>query len=142
MVADRTDEHAAVAGGRRLSPALLGLLSAYGAAVERVRAAESRYRGVVATGSQPQAGATSASGAKRGSAKKVNDAFDALAEAVVEIKSRRAALLVQAEADGVTAEELRDLDEGFDAAERRFAGYLTARNYSRLRAAADGAPDS
>jgi hypothetical protein len=142
MVIDRTDEHAALAGAGRPSQALRRLLSAYGATVERVRAAESHYRGVVPTGSQPGTGAKDRSAAKRASAKQENDAFDALAEAVVELKSRRVALLAQAESDGITPEGLRALDEAFDAAERRLAGYLTARNYDRLRAAADGAPDS
>jgi hypothetical protein len=142
MVADRTDEQAPVAGAPRPSPALRRLLTSYGAAVERLRAAESHYRGVVPTPSQPETGARGGSGARRAAAKQANDAFDGLAEAVVELKSRRAAVLAQAESDRITVAELRALDEGFDVAERRFAGYLTARNYDRLRAAADGAADS
>jgi hypothetical protein len=145
MFADRTDEHAALAGAGRPSAALRRLLSTYGTVVERVRAAESRYRGVVPGGSQSQIGGRAGiagSGAKRASAKTVNIAFDALAEAVVELKGHRAALLAQAESDGITLEGLCALDEGFAAAEHRFAGYLTARNYDRLRAAADGARDS
>lgn len=132
MVADRTDEHAAPAGAGRPSPALRRLLSAYATAAEHVRAAESRYREAVPAGPRSQTGA-----AKRASAKQANHTFDALAEAVVELKGRRAALVAQAESDRITVEELRALDEGFDAAERRFAAYLTARNYDRLRAAAD-----
>ena len=141
MVAERTDEHAAPADAGRPSPALRRLLGAYATAAEHVRAAESRYREAAPAGARPQSGARSSSAAKRASAKQANHAFDALAEAVVELKGRRAALVAQAESDRITVEELRALDEGFDAAERRFAGYLTARNYDRLRAAAD-APDS
>lgn len=141
MVADQTDERAASTGFGRPSRSLVRSLSAYAAKVELLRAAESRYRRVMALESQPpQGGAKNRAGAKRAAAKKANEAFDALAEAVVELKSSRAVVLAQAESEGVTPEAVCGFDEAFETADRRFAGYLSARTYGQLRDAVGSAP--
>jgi hypothetical protein len=142
MVADQTDDPAVFASGRRPSRALVRLLSNYGGKVARVRAAEAHYHTVMNVESRPAAASPGTSSAKRASARKVNDAFDALAEAVVELKGGRMAVLAQADADGVSLEELCVADERFGFAESRFSAYLAARNYDHLRAALDAASDS
>ncbi|HUK77786.1 MAG TPA: hypothetical protein VL117_09345 [Thermoleophilia bacterium] len=110
---------------------LLVRLDGYSVMVERIRAAEAHYLKVVA-GSPSRRDAK----AKRAYETEIAKALDRLAEAVVDLQESRQAVRSLADDEGISEAALRALDASFDAAHREYAGYLAARTYQQVRAAA------
>jgi hypothetical protein len=115
------------------SPTLLSLLDGHEATVERVRAAESHYLEVTAASSLRHDARD-----QRARETGIARAVEHLAEAVVDLQDRHATVRSLASDEGISAARLRQLDESFGAADREFGGYLAARTYQQVRAAADG----
>jgi hypothetical protein len=118
-----------------LSRSLARALRHYSSKVEAMRAAESRYRQVVLTESLRNAG--KASGKSR---RRVDAAFDALVDAVVELQRGQHEVVVLAEDEGLTPSSLGALDPACEAADRECAGYLAARTYGQVREAVEREP--
>lgn len=110
-------------------------LRRYSAKVDMVRNAESAYHDVILVESlRPK------SKLKRSSGKRIDAAFDALVDAVVELQGAELVVLSRAEEEGIPLEAICALDETFESAERECAGYLTARTYDQVhKAAREGA---
>jgi hypothetical protein len=143
MVADHADERSSDAAPGRPRRPSSRLLDDYLARAEAVVAAESRYRAIALIESEPHPGhPKDKAPARRAAAKTLNAAFDALAEAAAELKASRAALLAQAESDGLAGASLLTADAAFVAAEGRIAGYVAARTYDQLREVAGAPPQS
>ena len=119
----------------RLSPALRRLLAGYGDTADRVRAAEAGYRDPAAsTAVLPRAGT------RRAAQTAMAEAFERLAEAVVDLQESYAAVRSQADAEGLPSAAMLTLDEALAIAGRGCAGYLTARTYEQVREAAGRRP--
>ena len=106
---------------------LLRLLRSYAVKVEAVQNAESNYHDVVLIESLRHEGKT-----KRASGKRIDAAFDALVDAVVDLQGAQVAVLSQAEDEGIPMEAVAAFDERFESADREFAGYLAARTYDQV----------
>jgi len=132
MADDRPRGGAGETGPPDPSRRLLRCLDAYAATVERVRAAESHYLQLTA-GPPPRRNAK----AKRAHETEIAKAVDLLAETVVDLQEGQVTVLSLADDEGISAAALRELDEPFGAVHREFAGYLAARTYQQVRAAAD-----
>jgi hypothetical protein len=111
---------------------LLVRLDGYSVIVERIRAAESHYLEVVA--GSPSRRDTKA---KRAHETEIAMALDRLAEAVVDLQEGRQAVRSLARDEGISEAVLRGLAASFDATHREYAGYLAARTYQQVRAAAE-----
>lgn len=111
---------------------LLDSLDGHAVTVERVRAAESHYLEATA-GSSSRRNAR----AKRAHETEIAKAMDRLAEAVVDLQESHVTIQSLADDEGISAAALREFDESFDVAHREYAGYLAARIYQQVRAAAD-----
>ncbi|MGO8994421.1 MAG: hypothetical protein ACLQVI_13970 [Polyangiaceae bacterium] len=114
------------------SETLLDRLDGHAVTVERVRAAESHYLEMTA-GSSSRGN----SRARRAYETEIAKAMDRLAEAVVDLQESHVTIQSLADDEGISAAALRELDESFAAAHREYAGYLGARTYQQVRAAAD-----
>lgn len=110
------------------SRALACALRRYTGAAEAMRLAEADYRHVVASESPSTPGK-----AKGKSRKRIDEAFDALVDAVVELQRSRHNVTVIAEGEGLTLASLGAAAPACEAAEREYAGYLAARTYSQVR---------
>ena len=130
MAADGSHSIAVATSSRELSRPLRRLLRRYAARVETVREAESAYHDVVLTESLRHNGKL-----KRASARRIDDAFGALIDAVVNLQGSRVEVLSSAENEGLPPEALGALDEAFESADREYAGYLSARTYEQVRVA-------
>jgi len=135
MVADRTDGSAGPAGPPEPSRRLARLLRGFAAKVEAVRTAEFNYHGVMLTESLRQ---TSRAG--RASDRRIDEAFAALTETVVDLQDCQAAVLSLAEVEGISAEAVCALDETFGTATRQYAGYLAAHTFDQVQELAEKAP--
>jgi hypothetical protein len=135
MVADRTDGSAGPAGPPEPSRRLARLLRGFAAKVEAVRTAEFNYHGVMLTESLRQ---TSRAG--RASDRRIDEAFGALTETVVDLQDCQAAVLSLAEVEGISAEAVCALDETFGTATRQYAGYLAAHTFDQVQELAEKAP--
>jgi hypothetical protein len=111
---------------------LLLLLRRHAARAEQVQTAESRYRSVRRTASSP-----ATRRGRRAADDEVSEAFDALADAVVELQDSQLAVEVLAMEEGLSLEAVCALDEGFARASREHAGYLAARTYVQVREASN-----
>jgi len=130
MAGDGSHSIAVATSSRELSRPLRRLLRRYAARVETVREAESTYHDVVLTESLRHNGKL-----KRASARRIDDAFGALIDAVVDLQGSRVEVLSSAENEGLPPDALGALDEAFESADREYAGYLSARTYEQVRAA-------
>jgi hypothetical protein len=135
MVADRTDGSAGPAGPPEPSRRLARLLRGFAAKVDAVRTAEFNYHGVMLTESLRQ---TSRAG--RASDRRIDEAFGALTETVVDLQDCQAAVLSLAEVEGISAEAVCALDETFGTATRQYAGYLAAHTFDQVQELAEKAP--
>lgn len=129
---DRIDR---VAGTLELSSALVRELRRHADKVEAVRDAESSYRDAVLAQSLRNAGKTR--GASR---KRIDAAFDALVDAVVELQASQNEILYLAESEGLAFSSVGALDPAFRSADCHYAGYLAARTYSQVREAVGPEP--
>jgi hypothetical protein len=132
VVDEPTDIGVAPATSRGPSQQLVLLLRRHAAGVAKVRTAESRYRCVMRTASAP-----ATRRARRAADDGVNEAFDALADAVVDLQGSHLAVEALAGEEGLSLEALRTLDGRFALAGREYAGYLAARTYEQVREASD-----
>ena len=114
----------------RLSRPLRRLLRTYAASVQSVARAESTYHDVVLTESLRHAGKM-----KRASLKRVDAAFEALVDAVIDLQTSQAEVLLVARDEGVPPEAIAAADEVFRAADSTYAGFLAARTYDQVRVA-------
>ncbi len=135
MVADRTDGSAGPAGPPEPSRRLARLLRSFAAKVDAVRTAEFNYHGVMLTESLRQ---TSRAG--RASDRRIDEAFGALTETVVDLQDCQTAVLSLAEVEGISAEAVCALDETFGTATRQYAGYLAAHTFDQVQELAEKAP--
>ncbi len=135
MSVDESDWIAVSTGAQGLSRPLRHLLRHYAARIEMVRKAESTYQDVVLTESSRHDGKL-----KRASARRIDDAFGALIDAVVDLQGSQVEVLSLAEDEGLPPAGVGALDEAFDTADREYAGYLTARTYEQVRMAAMRGP--
>lgn len=118
-----------------LSRPLVRLLRSYAARVEALRSAESDYHGGVLTESLRHKGKL-----KRASGRRINAAFSALAEAVVELQASQAAVLALAEDESIPPETVSALNDTFAFANREYADYLAARTYDQVQEVARQGP--
>ncbi len=132
MADDRPHGGAGAADRPGPSRPLLDRLDGHAVTVDRVRAAESRYL-EAAAGSSLRRNAR----AKRAHETEIAKAMERLAEAVVDLQESHVTIQSLADHEGISAAALRELDESFDATHREYAGYLVARTYQQVRAAAD-----
>ena len=135
MAANESNWITVYASSRELSRPLRRLLRRYAARIETVRQAESTYHDVVLTESLRHNGKM-----KRSSAKRIDDAFGALIDAVVDLQGSQVEVLSLAENEGLPPDSVGALDIAFDAADGEFAGYLAARTYEQVRSAAMRGP--
>ncbi len=118
-----------------LSRPLARLLRRYATKVEALRNAESNYHDVMLTESLRHRGQM-----KRASSKRIDAAFDALVDAVVDLQGGQVEILLLAEGEGMLPETVGALNEAFESANRECAGYLAARTYDQVREAARRRP--
>jgi len=135
VVADRTDGSAGSAGPPEPSRRLARLLRGFAAKVEAVRTAEFNYHGVMLTESLRQN-----SRAGRASDRRIDEAFGALTETVVDLQECQTAVLLQAEVEGLSPQAVYALDETFGTASRQYAGYLAAHTFDQVHELAKKAP--
>ena len=126
MSGDRTVGSVSLASSLELPRPLLRLLRRYATKVGAVRGAESDYRDVVLVESLRHGGKT-----KRASSKRIDAAFDALVDAIVDLQGARIELLMLAEDEGLSLRAVGALDEVFASAERRYASYLGGADLQR-----------
>jgi hypothetical protein len=131
MADDKTDGTVGSQDMIEPSRPLLRLLRSYTAKVEAVHHAESTYHDVMLTESLRHNGKT-----KRAFSKRINAAFDALVDAVVDLQGAQVAVLSRAADEGMAPETVCALDETFQSANREYADYLAARTYEQVREAA------
>ncbi|MGD0998472.1 MAG: hypothetical protein ABR941_09185 [Thermoleophilia bacterium] len=122
-------------GSPRPSRRLSRLLHTHATKVEAVRNAELAYHGVVLTESLRHGGKV-----RRASSRRITEAFAALTDAVVDLQGSHAAVLSLAEDEGIPSEAVGSLDEGFESANREYAGYLAARTYDQVHEVARRGP--
>ena len=115
----------------RLSRALRRLLRTHALRVRAVATAESAYHDVVLTESLRHGGKM-----KRASSRRVDVAFEALVDAVIDLQTSQAEVLLAACDSGIPAEAIAAGDEAFRSADRTYAGFLAARTYGQVREAA------
>lgn len=118
-----------------LSRSLARALRHYVGKVDAVRDAESHYRDAVLSESRRNDGKT-----KGKSRRRIDAAFDALVDAVVELQRGQYEVVVLAESEGLALSSLGALDTAFESADRDYAGYLAARTYGQVRAAVEREP--
>jgi hypothetical protein len=114
-----------------LSRPLIGLLNRHAAAAAAVRRAETAYRAAYLTPPPAAQGRTA-----RAAAARVGEAFEVLTESVVELQSTHSAVLAHALNEGLSPDQVRELDEEFARTDRELAAYLDARTYDQVRVTA------
>ncbi len=134
MTVERSHHAAGLVSSYGFSRPLRRLLRSYASRIVTVRAAEAAYQDVVVVESLRHGGKV-----KRASAKRIDAAFEALVDAVVDLQRSRAELFLRAEDEGILLECVGDLDMTFESADRECAGYLAARTFQQVRAEAAGA---
>ena len=120
------DDRLAIAA--ELPPALRRLLLGYAATADRVRAAEVAYHDGTAS-----VAASLKGGPRRGAQIAMAEAFERLADAVVELQEGRAAVRSQSEAENLSPGALLTLDDALAIAGGDCDGYLAARTYEQVR---------
>jgi hypothetical protein len=135
MAVDESHWSAASPSSRGPSRPLRRLLRRYAARTETVREAEAAYHDVVLTESLRHNGKM-----KRASARRLDDAFGALIDAVVDLQGGQVEVLSLAADEGLPADALGAIDPAFDSADHEYAGYLAARTYEQVRVAAMRGP--
>jgi len=111
-----------------LSPELRRLLRRYARRVARIEPAESAYYSVELAESLRHGGEM-----KRSSLKRIEVAFMALVDAVIDLRTAQARILLLADAEGLTSAALGVADEVYSAADSDYAGYLVACTFDQVR---------
>ena len=114
-----------------VSPELRRLLRKYAKRVAAVETAESAYHAVLPAESSRRDG-----GKKRVSPKRIDAAFMALVDAVIDLRTAQARILLLAEDEDLAPKALALADEAYGAVESDHAGYLAACTFDEVRAAA------